>query len=125
MAIAFGTFSATNLLHGSGFLAVYLCMVVLGNSRLPHRGATVAFVDAAAAPLGRLRVVIVPDPDAEPWPESQLLRQGARVNGWVLLDQVRLGFELWRQWNGFPPATSAPVSDKGAASKAETAKVTR
>ncbi len=87
--------------------------------------ATVAFVDAAAAPLGRLRVVIVPDPDAEPWPESRLLRQGARVNGWVLLDQVRLGFELWRQWNGFPPATNAPMSDKGAGSKGETANVTR
>src|SRR6478735_7680658 len=48
LAIAFGTFSATNLLHGSGFLAVYLCMVVLGNSRLPHKGATVAFVEGAA-----------------------------------------------------------------------------
>jgi membrane fusion protein, adhesin transport system len=68
----------------------------------------VAFVDSAADPQGRSRVVIVPDPNAEPWPSSALLRQGIRANGWVLLDRVRLGFELWRQWNGFPASTSMP-----------------
>jgi hypothetical protein len=26
-----------------------------------------------------------------------------RVNGWVLLGQVTLGYELWRIFNGFPP----------------------
>jgi hypothetical protein len=25
------------------------------------------------------------------------------VSGWILLDRVRLGYELWRQFNGFPP----------------------
>lgn len=68
----------------------------------------VAFVDAAADPQGRVRVVVVPDPSAEPWPSGGLLRQGVRANGWVLLDRVRLGFELWRQWNGFPPSTRVP-----------------
>jgi potassium/hydrogen antiporter len=48
LAIALATFAATNLLHGSGFLAVYLCTVVLGNSTLPHRNSTVAFVEGAA-----------------------------------------------------------------------------
>jgi hypothetical protein len=28
-------------------------------------------------------------------------------NGWVLLNQVRLGYEVWRQLNGFPPVVSA------------------
>ena len=68
----------------------------------------VAFVDAAADAGGRTRVVVVHDPDAEPWPSSALLRQGIRANGFVLLDRVRLGFELWRQWNGFPPSTGLP-----------------
>lgn len=71
----------------------------------------VAFVDAAADAKGRFRVVVVPDPDAEPWPDSGVLRQGARVNGWILLDRVRLGYELWRQWNGFPPSTDAPGAE--------------
>lgn len=69
----------------------------------------VSFVDSAADPLGRVRVVVVPDPNAEPWPSGALLRQGVRANGWVLLDRVRLGFELWRQWNGFPPSTNVPT----------------
>src|SRR6478736_7487424 len=34
IAIGLGCFAATNLAHGSGFLAVYLCMVVIGNSTL-------------------------------------------------------------------------------------------
>jgi adhesin transport system membrane fusion protein len=64
----------------------------------------VAFVDMADDGHGHFRVVVLPARDAEePWPSGEFLRQGARVNGWILLDQVRLGFELWRQWNGFPP----------------------
>ena len=70
----------------------------------------VAFVDVATDSRGRVRVVVIPDPADEPWPPSVQLRQGARANGWVLLDRVRLGFELWRQWNGFPPSTDAPPS---------------
>lgn len=66
-------------------------------------GATVAFVDAAADERGKTRVVVVPD-DPGHWPEGRFLRQSTRVHGWVLLNQVPLGFELWRQFNGFPPA---------------------
>lgn len=69
----------------------------------------VAFVDAAADAHGQFRVVVVPEADSEAWPSARFLRQGTQVNGWVLLDRVRLGFELWRQWNGFPAATTTPV----------------
>jgi multidrug resistance efflux pump len=65
-------------------------------------GGTVAFVDAHDDGHGRFRVVVVPDEEAS-WPEGRYLRQGVRAHGWVLLNQVRLGFELWRQLNGFPP----------------------
>lgn len=71
----------------------------------------VAFVDMTDDGNGRFRVVVVPSSDAdEPWPDGAFLRQGVRVNGWILLDRVRLGFELWRQWNGFPPAVRQPPS---------------
>lgn len=66
-------------------------------------GATVAIVDAAADQRGKTRIVVVPEDPAQ-WPEGRFLRQGTRVHGWVLLDQVPLGYELWRQFNGFPPA---------------------
>jgi membrane fusion protein, adhesin transport system len=79
-------------------------------------GGVVEFVDASADEQGRFRVVVTPDPDDEPWPESRWLRQGVQTKGWVLLDRVRLGFEVWRQLNGFPPVVD-PVVDP--ASKSE------
>lgn len=69
----------------------------------------VAFVDPHDDGKGNFRVVIVPEKSSEPWPEPRFLRQGVRANGWVLLERVRLGFELWRRFNGFPPTLqSAP-----------------
>ncbi|MCA9129646.1 MAG: HlyD family efflux transporter periplasmic adaptor subunit, partial [Planctomycetales bacterium] len=41
------------------------------------------------------------------WPDDRYLRQGVRANGWVLLQEVPLGYELWRQLNGFPPTAAA------------------
>jgi biotin carboxyl carrier protein len=69
-------------------------------------GDTVAFVDATDNGKGKFRVVVVPDERHEQWPSMRFLRQGVRANGWVLLDQVRLGYELWRQFNGFPPVVA-------------------
>ncbi len=69
-------------------------------------GGVVLFIDATADDQGRFRVVVVPDSEDEAWPDSRWLRQGIRANGWVLLERVRLGFELWRQINGFPPVLS-------------------
>lgn len=67
-------------------------------------GAKVALVDATDDGTGKFRVVVVPDADDQPWPEYPYLRQGVRVHGWVLLDQVPLGYEIWRRMNGFPPS---------------------
>jgi multidrug resistance efflux pump len=61
--------------------------------------------------MGNFRVVVSPDNHFERedgWPDNRYLRQGVRANGWVLLKQVPLGYEIWRQLNGFPPV----VADK-------------
>ncbi len=58
---------------------------------------------------GYFRVIVTPDTHFEGekgWPSNRYLRQGVRANGWVLLQQVPLGYEVWRQLNGFPPAIS-------------------
>ena len=68
----------------------------------------VSFIDPTDNGLGLFRAVIVPD---EPWPGVQYLRQGVRVHGWVQLGIVPLWYELWRQFNGFPPES---VSEKNA-----------
>ncbi|MBK5305157.1 MAG: potassium/proton antiporter [Frankiaceae bacterium] len=41
-------FTATNAIHASGFIAVYLAGVVLGSSRLPHRRAVLGFAGSLA-----------------------------------------------------------------------------
>lgn len=47
------------------------------------------------------RVLVVPDPEGEPWPEQ--IRMGSGVYGWTMLEDVPVWFEIWRQLNGFPP----------------------
>ncbi|PID38863.1 MAG: transporter [Proteobacteria bacterium] len=79
-------------------------------------GGTVAFIDAAANDDGKFRVVV--RPNGEAWPGRRYLRQGARVNAWILLEQVTLGYELWRQLNGFPPRTKKPPEVGAAQQKA-------
>ena len=48
LAIAFLAFGSTTLLHGSGFLAVYVCAVILGNGPLPYRAGLLRVHDALA-----------------------------------------------------------------------------
>ena len=45
MAIAVSAYAAGAMAHGSGFLAVYLAAMILGNSKLPHWPATRGFAD--------------------------------------------------------------------------------
>lgn len=71
-------------------------------------GALVSVVDAAADTQGRFRLLVTPGKD-DHWPEARYLRQGIRAHGWVLLGRVKLWFELWRRFNGFPPSQSQHV----------------
>ncbi|MFF4604448.1 potassium/proton antiporter [Streptomyces sp. NPDC001339] len=45
MAIAVSAYAAGALAHGSGFLAVYLAAMILGNAKLPHAPATRGFAE--------------------------------------------------------------------------------
>lgn len=80
-------------------------------------GGEVAFIDATDDGKGKFRIVVIPDAQ-DPWPPNRFLRQGVRANGWVLLNQVPLGYELWRQFNGFPPSIPDAPDDKNKASSA-------
>ena len=48
LALAVAGFATAALAHASGFLAVYVSGVLLGNSRLPHRPATRSFAEGIA-----------------------------------------------------------------------------
>jgi multidrug resistance efflux pump len=81
-------------------------------------GGEVVFVDATDDGTGKFRVVVGPSNDSVDrgdgqglvtvgWPDKdRWLRQGARANGWIMLNEVPLWFELWRQINGFPPVVN-------------------
>ncbi len=59
---------------------------------------------------GNFRVVVIPDNHfirEDGWPNDNYLRQGVRANGWVLLSRVPLGYEIWRQLNGFPASVTS------------------
>lgn len=75
-------------------------------------GGKVALVDRTDNGAGKFRVVVIPDETDIDWPEQRFLRQGGRANGWVLLDQVALGYEVWRRMNGFPQSLQSKGSDK-------------
>lgn len=84
-------------------------------------GGTIVNVDATDNGQGQFRVLALPEDPTE-WPSDNYLRQGVRANGWVLLNQVTLGYEFWRQLNGFPPVVSSS-EPKGDDAKSKVPKV--
>ncbi len=73
-------------------------------------GGTVAVIDRVPGNSGDFRVLVTPDVKEEKWPRQ--LRLGSGVLGWAMLDEVRVGFEIWRRLNGFPPSLRQ-ASDEG------------
>lgn len=59
-------------------------------------------IDLSASENGLFRILIEQSPDRPPWPREPFVRLGAKVRGWVLMETVSAGFELWRQLNDFP-----------------------
>jgi multidrug efflux pump subunit AcrA (membrane-fusion protein) len=77
-------------------------------------GGLVTIIDPSDNGKGQFRVLVFPDPeDQHQWPFNFYLRQGVRVKGWILLEEVSLGYELWRKFNGFPPVITKRKQDKG------------
>ncbi|MFO0805110.1 MAG: HlyD family efflux transporter periplasmic adaptor subunit [Gemmataceae bacterium] len=79
-------------------------------------GGRVRQIDPTDDGKGRFRILVEPEEvfDGDRWPEGLYLRQGNQAVGWVFLNRVTLGYELWRQLNGFPPvvAPTAPEKNK-------------
>lgn len=79
-------------------------------------------IDGTDDGKGQFRVLVRPDEETD-WPSGQFLRQGARVNGWVMLNNVSLGYEIWRQLNGFPPVISKEEPKVGGDDKVKKVKL--
>jgi hypothetical protein len=72
-------------------------------------GGKVFAIDNFISDNGKYRVLVAPDPNDHEWPTA--LRVGAGANNMLLLKDVPIWYELWRQINGFPPDYYKPVSD--------------
>ncbi len=80
-------YGAASAVHGSGFLAVYLAGLLLGNAGLPHRMATRSFVEGAAW-LAQIGLFVMLGLLVDPAQLGQALGPGL-VLGLVLLLMAR------------------------------------
>ncbi|MGB0871038.1 MAG: HlyD family secretion protein [Flavobacteriales bacterium] len=65
-------------------------------------GAKVVAIENYISENGMFRILLSPDEtDGHIWPNA--LKVGSGVKTMALLDDVTIGFELWRQLNSFPP----------------------
>jgi membrane fusion protein, adhesin transport system len=65
-----------------------------------YAGRVVA-IDNVADAKGKYRLLVAPDAETPTWPAQ--LRPGSGAQGFALLNDVPVWYELWRQLNGFPP----------------------
>lgn len=73
-------------------------------------GGIVKVIDYTNSQPGKFRILVVPDTTDEAWPTQ--LRMGSGTKGWVMLENVPIWYELWRNLNGFPPSLyEAPATD--------------
>jgi len=80
-------------------------------------GGQVEVIDFVNSQPGEFRILVIPDKDDEPWPHQ--LRMGSGTKGWVMLNDVPVWFEIWRQLNGFPASIYQQPEDPMKNSKEE------
>ncbi|NNE25490.1 MAG: HlyD family efflux transporter periplasmic adaptor subunit [Saprospiraceae bacterium] len=64
-------------------------------------GGKIFAIDNFISDNGRYRILIAPDPEEAPWPSE--VRIGGGANTLILLNEVKIYYEIWRLLNGFPP----------------------
>ncbi|MEO0512688.1 MAG: HlyD family efflux transporter periplasmic adaptor subunit [Planctomycetota bacterium] len=95
-----------------------------GQPQLQHGtyAGVVSFVDPTDDGAGSFRTIIQHKPGEVAWPEPDRLRQGVRAKAWVLLDEVPIWFEVWRQINGFPLIPNEKTKDPTGSARKRLAK---
>jgi len=64
-------------------------------------GGRIVAIDNFTSQDSKYRILVAPDDQNIAWPEA--IRIGSGANGFALLNDVPIWYELWRQLNGFPP----------------------
>jgi hypothetical protein len=74
-------------------------------------------IDRFISENGYYRILLSPGDINKDWPER--LRVGTGANAFILLNQVPIWYEIWRQLNGFPPDFYQKESDDDDTGKTE------
>jgi cell volume regulation protein A len=106
VALAVAGYAAASLAHASGFLAVYVTGVLLGNARLPHRPATRSFAEGLAwlAQIGLFVMLgLLVTPSALQHQTWRAIAVGAALlflarPAAVVASMLPLRFPKWRRW---------------------------
>lgn len=64
-------------------------------------GGEIVAIDNFTSKDSKYRILVAPGANDIAWPEA--IRIGSGANGFALLKDVPIWYELWRQLNGFPP----------------------
>lgn len=58
-------------------------------------------IDNFISKNGKFRILVKPEEDGVNWPDP--VRAGSGATGMIMLSEVPVWYEIWRQLNGFPP----------------------
>ena len=91
------------------------------NASVGTFGGKVFAIDNFISDNGKYRVLVSEDPAELPWPDE--VRVGGGANSITLLKNVKVGYEIWRQLDGFPPDYYASTDGEDVKTKAPLKKV--
>ena len=112
LALCVLAFASADLLHTSGFVAVYLCGLVLGNASLPHRAASIGFAEGMAS-LAQIGLFVLLGLLVSPDRLTEALGPALLVGLALLLVARPLSVVLSLVWFRFPWSQLAFISWAG------------
>jgi len=112
LALCVLAFASASLAHTSGFVAVYLCGLVLGNAALPHRSASLGFAEGMAS-LAQIGLFVLLGLLAAPQRLPAALGPALLVGGGLLLVARPLSVVASTVWFRLPWSQQAFLSWAG------------
>jgi potassium/hydrogen antiporter len=112
LALCVLAYSSATLAHTSGFVAVYLCGVVLGNAAVPHRTASIGFAEGMAS-LAQIGLFVLLGLLVSPARLPEVVGPALVVGGALLLLARPVSVVASLVWFRFPCSQQAFISWAG------------
>ncbi|MGR7027967.1 potassium/proton antiporter [Geodermatophilus sp. URMC 62] len=112
LALCVLAFASASLAHTSGFVAVYLCGLVLGNAALPHRAASIGFAEGMAS-LAQIGLFVLLGLLVSPGRLPEAIGPALLVGGALLLVARPLSVAASLVWFRMPWAQQVFISWAG------------